>query len=118
MPVGGTSVAPSAADTSTDKSSPGGGGGKDALSPSQVQLVNRLLQVLLACLRALRLLGPDLVELLCSPGADLEEWLPALLQSSFRRATAAEPAQPNLGTLTALLDVCTTHLIKVRPREH
>uniref|UniRef100_A0A6A7FUA9 Nucleoporin NUP188 homolog n=1 Tax=Hirondellea gigas TaxID=1518452 RepID=A0A6A7FUA9_9CRUS len=85
---------------------------KDTLTTAQVDLVNKLLQVLLSCLRALRLLGPDMVELLCQPGVDVGEWLPPLLQPSFRRATAPEHAQPNLASLTALLDICTTHLIR------
>ena len=85
---------------------------KTESSPKVVDLVNKLFKVLLACLNAIRLLSPDIVEVLCTPSLDVREWLPPLLQPSFRRATSAEFTQPNLGTLVSLLDICNTDLFK------
>ncbi|KAF2360158.1 Nucleoporin Nup188 [Trinorchestia longiramus] len=82
----------------------------DGLTTQQTLLLNKLLRVVLWCVRAVRLLGPTLEDLLCSAEPDVGQWLPPLLQPSFRRATAPDLTQPNLATLTVLLDLCTAHL--------
>ena len=111
--IGIKSNKPASCETPTSKTAKSLSNIVNSLSSDIINLINQLLQVLCSSLRALRGLGPNLTDLLCHPGLDLSMWLPPIIQPSFRRISADHPdTQPNLATLSAILDLYHTYAPK------
>ncbi|XP_063878682.1 nucleoporin NUP188-like isoform X2 [Scylla paramamosain] len=83
-----------------------------AITPATTAALNKMLHVLCACLSAIQSLGPDLTDLLCGPGSDVDAWT-LFFHPSFRTVSAHDPsAQPSLASLTAVLELYDSHASK------
>ncbi|MPC28492.1 Nucleoporin NUP188 [Portunus trituberculatus] len=82
------------------------------ITPATTAALNKMLNVLCACLSAIQSLGPDLTDLLCGPGSDVGAWT-LFFHPSFRTVSAHDPsAQPSLASLTAVLELYDSHASK------
>lgn len=83
-----------------------------SITTATTAVLNKILQVLCACLSAIQSLGPDLTDLLCGPGIDVGAWT-LFFHPSFRPVSAHDPvAQPSLASLTAVLELYDSHASK------
>ncbi|XP_045596083.2 nucleoporin NUP188 isoform X2 [Procambarus clarkii] len=83
-----------------------------SITANTTAVLNQMLQVLCACLGAIRSSGPDLTDLLCGPGIDVGAWM-LYFHPSFRPVSAYDPnAQPSLASLTSVLDLYDSHASK------
>ncbi|RXG57160.1 Nucleoporin protein, partial [Armadillidium vulgare] len=82
-----------------------------SLSQETITLINKLLQILSACLETVRYLSPDVTELLCCPSSD-KCFSFDFIQPSIRRQSGDQIVLPNLATLADVLDLFNTFIPK------